>query len=204
VSEYRTELLLGTFNAGKALEISTILGDLNLHFRTLRDIGEIQPVAETGKTYEQNASLKAEAYARLSGLLTLADDSGLEVDALDGAPGVWSARYAGLGATDRERIGLLLLELGRSKAQPRTARFVSVVAIADPETGVLKCERGVCTGTIIDSPRGNNGFGYDPIFVPDGFTSTFGELPSSIKDVISHRAQALQAMKQFLIQYLAN
>lgn len=200
MSEPKLIILIGTHNAGKAAEISSVLKSAEINFLTLRDIHETEPVVESGRTYEENAILKAQGYARQSGLLTLADDSGLEVDALDGAPGVLSARYAGAAASDRDRIDLLLAQLARSPGGKRTARFVSVVAVASPDGTVLKCEYGVCEGTIIESPRGSNGFGYDPIFVPEGFNATFAELPAATKDAISHRGKALHAIRPFLTQ----
>jgi len=198
----RLRLLLGTYNAGKAVEICSVFKNLGIDFLTLGDFSQVQIVEESGSTYEENAILKAEGYARQTGCWTLADDSGLEVDALSGGPGVLSARYAGAGASDSDRIERLLSELDRIPVESRTARFVSVVALADPAAKVIKVERGVCEGTIIDSVRGGNGFGYDPIFVPQGFTSTFAELPADTKDVISHRGQALQAMQRFLEQLI--
>ena len=198
------ELLLGTHNAGKAAEIRDALGDLGIHFLTLEHFLQAQPVKESGATYEENAILKAKAYSQQCGLWTLADDSGLEVEALDGAPGVFSARYAGTGASDRDRIDLLLEQLARTSAADRAARFVSVVALADSQSKVIKVEYGVCEGTIIDSPRGSNGFGYDPIFVPRGFNTTFAELSCDTKDVISHRGKALRAMRAFLTELISS
>lgn len=197
------KLLIGTHNVGKAVEIASILGGAGFTFLNLRDVGVMTAVAEVGSTYEENAILKAEAYARESGLLTLADDSGLEVDALDGAPGVISARYAGRDASDADRIGLLLSQLSEVPDEKRTARFVSVVVLAKPDGNVIRSETGVCEGAIIHAPRGTNGFGYDPIFVPNGFANTFAELPASTKDVISHRAKSLMAMKEFLSDKVA-
>ena len=202
--EMDLKLLLGTYNQGKATEISNVLRDLDINFFTLKAFPQAQPVKEAGATYEENAILKAQGYARQSGLWTLADDSGLEVDALDGAPGVLSARYAGAGASDRDRIDLLLEQLSACAPDKRAARFMSVVALADSNARVVKVEYGVCEGTIVEPPRGTNGFGYDPIFVPQGYTETFAELPSAIKDVISHRGKALQAMRGFLAQLIAS
>ena len=196
-------LLLGTYNQGKATEISNVLRNLGINFFTLKAFPQAQPVKEAGATYEENAILKAQGYARQSGLWTLADDSGLEVDALDGAPGVLSARYAGAGASDRDRIDLLLEQLSARAPDKRAARFISAVALADSNARVVKIEYGVCEGTIVESPRGTNGFGYDPIFVPRGYTETFAELPSAIKDVISHRGKALEAMRRFLLPLIA-
>ena len=201
--EMDLKLLLGTYNQGKATEISNVLRDLDINFSTLKSFPQAQPVKEAGATYEENAILKAQGYARQSGLWTLADDSGLEVDALDGAPGVLSARYAGAGASDRDRIDLLLEQLSTCAPDKRAARFMSVVALADSNARVVKVEYGVCEGTIVESPRGTNGFGYDPIFVPQGYTETFAELPSAIKDVISHRGKALEAMRSFLLPLIA-
>jgi XTP/dITP diphosphohydrolase len=194
------KILLGTYNEGKAAEISHVLKDLGIEFCTLSVFSDIQPVDESGGTYEENALLKAQGYARQTGLWTLADDSGLEVDALDGAPGVLSARYAGAGASDGQRIERLLSQLEGVPAERRTARFVCVLALANDAAKVIRVEHGVCEGTMINSARGSNGFGYDPIFVPHGFTNTFAELPSETKDAISHRGQALQAMRCFLAQ----
>jgi XTP/dITP diphosphohydrolase len=192
------KLLMGTRNPGKAKEISALLGNLNFAFLTLNDFPDAPEVDESGSTYEDNAILKAVGYARHCGVLTLADDSGLEVNALNGGPGVLSARYAGEGASDGDRVNLLLAQLANISDVDRRARFVSVVALAHPANGIMRTETGICEGSIIASPRGTNGFGYDPIFVPDGFENTFGELPSSIKDKISHRAKALMAMASFL------
>jgi XTP/dITP diphosphohydrolase len=195
------ELLLGTANRAKTVEIRRALRDLDIHFKTLQDLNYSKTVNESGATYEANARLKAEAYSRQSGLWTLADDSGLEVDALDGAPGIFSARFAGIAASDRDRISVLLEQLGGD--QQSAARFVSVVALSNPAAQVVKVECGICEGTIIDSPRGENGFGYDPIFIPLGFNATFGELASETKDDISHRGKALRAMHTFLAQLIA-
>jgi len=198
------ELLLGTHNPGKASEISRALSGLGIHFLTLEDFPQVQTVRESGETYEENAILKAKAYAQQCGLWTLADDSGLEVMALDGAPGVLSARYAGAAASDSNRIAFLLEALARRSTSNRVARFTSVVALVDAHSRVINVEYGLCEGTIIDSPRGNHGFGYDPIFVPQGFDDTFAELSSETKDAISHRGKALQAMRHFLGQLIAS
>ena len=203
MSERNLKLLIGTHNLGKATELSELLTGLEIEFLTLLDVKETHTVLESGQTYKENASLKAEGYARQSGLLTIADDSGLEVDALDGAPGVLSARYAGAGASDQERIEFLLAQLASCGRSERTARFVSVVAVADPLKGVIKTEQGICEGTIIAVGRGNKGFGYDPIFVPDGYDQTFAELSSATKDEISHRGKALQSLRPFLAQLRA-
>lgn len=196
------KLLIGTGNAGKAFEISNVLKDLDLALLTLKDFPNLEEVEESGITYGENATLKAEAYSRNTGLLTLADDSGFEVEALRGAPGVISARYAGGGASDQERIDYLLAKFATVAGPSRRARFVSVVALAHPEAGLIECTTGTCEGVIIDEPRGSNGFGYDPIFVPEGFDVTFAELPSDVKDSISHRGKALAAMKSILAELM--
>ena len=133
-------------------------------------------------------------------MCALADDSGWEVEALAGAPGVYSARYAGDNASDADRRALLLLELAKIPNVNRRARFVAVVAISDAEGSVLNVSEGTCEGSIIFSPRGNGGFGYDPLFVPDGYNETFAELPQDIKNRISHRARALIKTRDFLSQ----
>ena len=186
------QLLLGTRNPGKVKEITTILAGSGWEFSSLREFPEVGPAAEDGVTYAENAIAKACFYAAATGLLALADDSGLEVAALGGAPGVYSARYAGEGASDADRRVLLLSELAKVDSKDRRARFVAAVAIAQPNGSVLTVSHGICEGTIIFEPRGTGGFGYDPLFVPDGFTQTFAELSDEIKNRISHRARALK------------
>lgn len=198
------ELLLATGNKGKVAEIQSLLASLPLHLKNLAEFSEIKEVEETGATFSDNAILKATAYARQTGLWTLADDSGLEVDALGGAPGVFSARYAGAGATDAERIALLLKELSGFLEVQRSARFVCVIAIADPQGRVASISTGKCKGTIAHAPRGTRGFGYDPVFIPDGFQQSFGELPQEIKQEISHRALAIKAARSFLASRFQN
>ena len=191
-------LLLGTRNVGKLREIKTILGNIHWPIRSLDEFENFDTPAETATTYSANAILKAQFYARATGLCALADDSGLEVEALGGAPGVYSARYAGQGASDTDRRKLLLSELTHVPAELRTARFVCVVAIATPDGTILNVSEGICTGTLGFESRGDGGFGYDPLFVPHGFNQTFAELPDSIKNQISHRARALLKAKEFL------
>jgi XTP/dITP diphosphohydrolase len=192
------ELLIATGNKGKVAEFQSLLASLPLRLRGLAEFPAIGEVEETGSTFSDNAVLKASAYARGTGLWTLADDSGLEVDSLGGAPGVFSARYGGVGADDARRIELLLGELSQYAGQERRARFVCVIAIADPVGRIANVSTGRCEGLIADSPRGTQGFGYDPIFVPHGFDQTFGELSPNIKHGISHRALALRKARTFL------
>lgn len=202
--EQKFELLLGTGNAGKTAEICASLDNLGIHFLNLAMFPEVKEVEETGPTYEANAILKARAYAEQFGYFTLADDSGLEVEALGGAPGVLSARYAGPEASDDDRIDLLVAQLADLPGDNRRARFVCTLALADSSSDIISVVHGVCEGTIISSRRGVNGFGYDPIFVPDGFDRTFAELPSEVKNAISHRGKALAAMRAFLTNFISH
>ncbi len=191
-------LLIGTRNPGKVKEIMTILENTGWTFSSLQEFELVGPAAEDGVTYAENAIAKARFYASATGLLALADDSGLEVAALGGAPGVYSARYAGEGASDADRRQLLLSELAKVDSKDRRARFVAAVAIADPNGVVLNVSEGICEGTITFEPRGNSGFGYDPLFVPDGYDQTFAELPDEVKNRISHRARALMQTRDSL------
>ena len=192
-------LLLGTRNSGKVREIADILGSIPWRIRSLEEFADFETPAETGDTYADNAIIKARFYASATGLCALADDSGLEVEALGGAPGVFSARYAGAGASDADRRTLLLSELADVPADRRTARFVCAVAISLPDETILNLSEGTCNGKIIFEPRGSGGFGYDPLFVPDGFDATFAELPDTTKNQLSHRAVALLKTRAFLL-----
>lgn len=196
------KLLIATHNPGKIREYQTLLADLPLTVTSLKAEGITEDVEETGATFAENACLKAESYARMTGLWTWADDSGLEVDALDGRPGVYSARYAGLGATDQDRYQKLLQELHQRPDAPRTARFRCVVAIAMPSNETATVE-GTVEGLITDQPKGENGFGYDPVFLLPDQGVTMAELPAEIKNEISHRGQAAQKAKQLLLERLA-
>ena len=189
-------LLLGTRNPGKVKEITSILEDSDWSFSSLQEFENVESPEENGETYADNAIVKARFYAQATGLFALADDSGLEVDALGGAPGVFSARYAGENASDAGRRKLLLSEL--AEVTERSARFVSVVAIANPDGTVLNISEGICEGTITFDPRGTGGFGYDPLFIPDGYDQTFAELAQALKNRISHRGRALLNTLQFL------
>jgi XTP/dITP diphosphohydrolase len=191
-------LLVGTQNRGKLYELQALLGDLPFKLSSLTDFPNVTTVPETGESFIENASLKAVGYATQTGCLTLADDSGLEVDALGGAPGVLSARYAGDSASDAERTDKLLVELSSTPALKRSARFVSAVAIADGGGRILDVSVGECYGRIDFASRGSKGFGYDPIFIPSGYHQTFAELNTEIKNEISHRARALLGAREFL------
>jgi XTP/dITP diphosphohydrolase len=193
-----SELLVATNNAGKVRELARLLAEMPLRLRLLSEFGDIPEAVESGTTFAENAVLKATHYSALSGLFTLSDDSGLAVDALGGRPGVYSARYAGPRATYAERMSRLLEELSASGDAERRARFVCVIAVADPSTGEVETFEGVCEGSIARAPRGTGGFGYDPVFVPEGHAQTFGELPDEIKQQISHRARALARAARFI------
>ncbi len=208
-SENNTKLniFVGTKNTHKVAEISKILEISGVNIIIPEDTGGIPDVEENGTSFEENASIKAIAYAKFAEdalpdidgkLMAIADDSGLEVEALGGAPGIYSSRYA---ENDEKRIKKLLVELAetneRNGESKRRAKFVSVIAIANEEF-VLNTFRGEVRGVIIDEPRGSNGFGYDPIFVPDGHKMTFAELPSEVKNRISHRANALKNLELYL------
>lgn len=195
-------LLLGTYNQGKVREITSILANCGWLFASLKQFPNIEAAEESGDTYSTNAIAKARVYASATGLLALADDSGLEVAALAAAPGVFSARYAGEDASDADRRQMLLSELAKTGDQDRRARFVSSVAIADKDGYVLNVAESICEGTIALAPRGTGGFGYDPLFVPDGYDQTFAELSEEIKNRISHRAKALIQTRQFLSSIL--
>jgi XTP/dITP diphosphohydrolase len=187
----KPRLLVATTNAGKQREYRDLLSELPAEIVFPNDLGITLEVEEDGSTFRENAAKKAVALSRASGLLSLADDSGLEVDALGGEPGVRSSRYAGPGADDPRRRAFLLEKL-RGIPAPRTARFVCVIAIAVPGGGTSFAE-GECRGEITPAERGSNGFGYDPIFQPDGFSRTMAELTPAEKNRISHRARAAEA-----------
>ena len=191
-------LLLATRNSHKTREFSEILGQ-EFEVRDLVAEPDTPVIEETGSTFAENAILKAVAISKRVPGLVIADDSGLEVDALEGAPGVYSARYAGPGAKDGENIARLLSELSQSgQERPFAARFRCVLALARSGE-VLGIFEGVIEGTIVDQPRGNSGFGYEPIFQPTGFAQTFAELPSAEKNRISHRARAIRFLRAALI-----
>ncbi len=191
-------LLVATQNEGKLNELQLLLHDLPFQLYTLTDFPKVTAVPETGATFLENASLKATGYSAQTGFLTLADDSGLEVDALGGAPGVRSARYAGEGVSDAIRTRKLLAELSAVPEVMRSARFVSALVIANSQGQILNISEGTCDGHIGFAPRGSEGFGYDPIFIPSGYDQTFAELKSEIKNRISHRARALSGAREFL------
>ena len=186
------KLLIVTTNAHKARELAALLGDVPFQITTPQEEGISLDVEETGSTFEENASLKAQAFAQASDLLSLADDSGIEVDALGGAPGIYSSRYAGHGATDEDRVQFLLEKLRNVPAEERQGRFRCVVAVADPE-GDVSLFQGTVEGVIAFQPAGSNGFGYDPIFLLPDRQCTTAQLSPEEKNRISHRGQAARA-----------
>jgi XTP/dITP diphosphohydrolase len=192
------QLLLATRNGHKTREFSEILG-AEFVVRDLSTAPDAPVIEETGATFGENAILKAVGISKQFSGLVVADDSGLEVDALGGAPGVYSARYAGPEATDDDNLGRLLSELrGRSVERAPSARFRCVLALAH-DGEVLDTFAGVVEGTIVDGPRGDGGFGYDPVFQPSGLTKTFAELSVAEKNRISHRARAIRLLRDVLI-----
>ena len=194
-------LLIATENQGKVKEIQALLEGLDVELVTPKSLGLALNVVEDGATYEENAGKKALAHAHASGLLALADDSGLEVDALAGAPGLYSARYSPLpNATDADRRALLLQNL-RDKPRPWKAHFHAVIALATPE-GILEFSDGDCHGEIIPDERGSNGFGYDPIFFIPALKLTMAELSMDEKNRLSHRALAVRNAEPVLRKWL--
>ena len=195
------KLLLATKNAAKVREYLLPLQGIPYDIVTLSDVGIDVVVRETGETMEENASIKAEAYASASNLTALADDSGLEVDALGGEPGALSARYAGEGISDRERLDFLLSKLSHVPWEQRAARFRCVIAIATLKGAVELCQ-GECQGIIAFEPRGEGGFGYDPIFFLPELGKTMAELTIEEKNEISHRGKAARRARQILERYI--
>jgi XTP/dITP diphosphohydrolase len=192
------KLLLATNNPGKLREYRVLLEGIPYELIIPQDIGIKIDVDETGNTYEVNARLKATTLMQSSGLITLSDDSGLEVDALNGEPGIHSARYAGVNASDNDRIHYLMNKLKDVPLGKRTARFVCVIAIAEPRREIYLCE-GVCYGVIALEPRGIHGHGYDPVFYVPELGKTMAELPMHIKNSYSHRGQAARKAREILM-----
>lgn len=199
----KLELLIATSNRGKFREIKDLFGDAPVRLRSLLDFPLVEEVPETGSSFEENAGLKASGYAKQTGLQALADDSGLEIAALGNAPGVLSARYGGGDTGFDKKMSMLLKEMEQSEHEPRDARFVCAMALADASGEILTTSEGICSGTIAPHPRGTGGFGYDPIFVPNGYEATFGELPDEVKREISHRALASRTIIRYLLDFMA-
>lgn len=190
-------LLLATRNNKKKKELQSILSSWDINLLTLDDIEEMPEIIEDGNTFVENAVKKARTIAQLSGCTTLADDSGLVVDALGGAPGVYSARFAGPEADDNKNNCKLLEMMKATAPEERTARFICIIAVASPD-GSVQTVDGVCEGIIGTYGQGQNGFGYDPLFIPQGFNRTFAEMADDEKNRISHRGKALQEAKKIL------
>lgn len=193
--EYEREAVIATGNAHKLEEIGTILKDIDFKIESLKDVGlDGIEIIEDGKTFEHNALIKARTIAKKTGKIAIADDSGIEVDALGKRPGVFSARYAGENATDEDNRKKMFEELGDTPMSKRTARYVCVIAVVFPD-GKELISRGVVDGKIAMEEKGENGFGYDSMFIPEGYDYTFGQLPIEVKNSFSHRSRALEKMK---------
>lgn len=185
-------LVLGTYNRKKGGELADLVAPLGIDVRTLAEFPGVSEVAESGETFAENAALKATQYARQTGHWVLADDSGLCVDALDGRPGVHSARYAGAAAGDEDNNNRLLAELGRLPSERRTAHYVCHATLADPSGAIRSEAEEYCHGRILTERRGSGGFGYDPLFEIIEYHRTFGELAREVKACLSHRARAMR------------
>lgn len=190
------KLVLATRNKNKVRELAQILAGTQLEVLCAADFEDLEDVEETGTTFEQNALLKARYVAANTKMYALADDSGLEVKALNGQPGVYSARFAGEPANDQANIEKLLRELDGNTE--RSARFACVMALVGPDGETIACERGICSGVITQQASGDKGFGYDPVFMPEGCSVTFAQMSAEEKNSMSHRARALEAMKKHL------
>lgn len=197
------QLLIATSNKEKLCELKHLLSGVPVELLSLSDIDCGVEVEETGATFAENAALKALSYAQIAGLSTIADDSGLEVEALDSRPGVLSARYGGSELPFDKKMAKLLDELAQYGDTNRKARFVCAMAIADKAGNIVHMSEGICSGTIANQPRGIHGFGYDPLFIPDGYEHTFGELDEAVKQKISHRARAFCKIMPFLRTFIA-
>ena len=195
----RKTLVLATHNRHKQIEMNLILSGLGVQVIGLEDFPEIKNIEETGTSLIENALIKARTVHEITGLPTLSDDTGLEVDALNGAPGVYSARYAGENPSYEDNVNKMLSEMEQVPKDKRAARFRTVLAFVD--TNSEFCEEGVIEGMITETTHGKDGFGYDPIFQPENLTVTFAEMSSEEKNKISHRARALMTMQKTLIIY---
>jgi XTP/dITP diphosphohydrolase len=198
-----TSLVLATRNGGKVRELREIFSSLPLELKSLCDFDDVIDVEETGSTFVENASLKAAGFAAQTKQFALADDSGLEVEALGNAPGVYSARFAGAGTGYDIKIKRLFEMMREPGIENRRARFVCAMALADDRGQVFHVVQAECAGTIAREARGTNGFGYDPVFIPDDFDQTFGELGDDIKRSISHRAKAADLIIRYLLDFIA-
>jgi XTP/dITP diphosphohydrolase len=196
-SSFRPRLVVATLNRAKGRELLDLLGNVPYELLLLADVPGATLPEETGKTYAENALIKARAGALATGVIALADDSGIEVDALDGGPGLYSARFGGHGLDDAGRTALLLERMRGVPTEHRTARFRCVIAIVEPG-GREQLVEGVVEGRIAEAPRGVGGFGYDPVFFHPPLGGTFGELPPDVKHRVSHRGVAARAARTLL------
>lgn len=196
------ELLAATNNPGKLGEIRTLLTGLPVSLLDLTSFPRVREITESGSTFVENAALKAAGYARQTGKWTIADDSGLEVKALGGSPGIFSARFGSPNSDFDEKITYLLSEMDKSGSCDRSARFVAALAFAAPDGRLMFSTVGICRGTIAENPSGEGGFGYDPVFIPEGFLHSFGEIPLEVKNEISHRARALTKFIRYFADFM--
>jgi XTP/dITP diphosphohydrolase len=190
------KLFIGSKNKGKISEIKSVLKPLKLEILSFYDYDNIIDIEETGNTYHENALIKAKGFYNQVKIPVITDDSGLEVNVIDNQPGVYSARYAGINATDKDNIEKLLNTISNSNQQNKSARFICIIVYYDGQEE--KYFEGICSGKITEFPRGDKGFGYDPVFIPDGYNITFAEMEETLKNKISHRAIALQKLRDFL------
>lgn len=199
----KSKLVLASRNAGKLQELARILADVapQVELVSIAEFPDVADVEETGSTFEENALLKAETIAMKTKLPAIADDSGLCIDALNGAPGIYSARWSGVHGNDRANLEKVLKEMEDVQPEQRHAKFVSVVALALPDGRTEIC-RGEVRGEIRYSPLGDGGFGYDPIFQPEGFSETMAQISAEEKDAISHRGRALRAIAPVVAELL--
>ena len=195
-------IVIATRNPGKLVEVVSILEGVPVKLLSLAEFIDVRPVEESGSTFAENAVRKAQDYAKQTGHWSIADDSGLEVDAVGGAPGVISARFTGEGVNDDERVSFLLSRTEFIPEERRSARFRCTIAVADSQGDVLHLANGVCEGKIAFHPRGCNGFGYDSIFIPNGHNLTFAEMDFEAKNQISHRALALVKVRDYLVDFI--
>lgn len=193
----KTEMILGTRNHGKIAEFRSLFKGMQIKLLSFYDFPDVPPVVEDGKTFQDNAVKKAKVIAKATGRTAVSDDSGLEVDFLNAAPGVYSARFAGERATDRDNARKVLKMLDGAAWEERSARFVCVICAATPKGKIVSAE-GTCQGTISFEMRGSHGFGYDPIFIPDGYQMTMAEIEPELKNRISHRADAMKKFRKVL------
>ncbi|WP_284139755.1 XTP/dITP diphosphatase [Virgibacillus sp. LDC-1] len=190
-------VVIATKNKGKVMEFNQFFSEYGIDVKSLLDMPSVPDIAETGSTFQENAALKAEEIAAKLGQAVLADDSGLIIDALDGRPGIFSARYAGEPKNDQANLEKVLKELEGVSLEKRTARFICVLAISVPGKQTV-FRTGYCEGKIALAPQGENGFGYDPIFIPDGYEKTMAELSPEEKNSISHRKNAIDQLEDWV------